>query len=196
MDRHQRAIGEFLRRVTALDPVCSVYAKGSVGAGTYTETSDVDIDVITWCYEDLLDRLEWEPGKRFDTGSLDVRFQQGVFEEIQFDVLCLSPRNFHELVMTKPLYLWPARRIYYDPSGVAAWGSDCVRRFFAANPDLDDAYRKFKDEHARWKKDHAYEREHETIEGFVRSFDLSTATIDYPSFVETQLAAAETRGLG
>ena len=48
MDKHQKAIYQFVQDVAVIDPICSIYAKGSIGNNSYTSASDVDIDIVTW----------------------------------------------------------------------------------------------------------------------------------------------------
>ncbi len=188
MDKHQKAINEFILQVIKYDPICSIYCKGSIGNNTYRPSSDIDIDIITWRYNEIIDFIDWKHIQTFDTGNLDVKFQQGFFDGIRFDILCLSPSNFHNLVMKNPLYLWTKRKIYYDSSGIAEWGFSNVKKFFYDNPDLDKKCKECQEEHAKWKKDKSINLKYKSNTEFVQSIDLTKAKFYYNSYTEDLFA--------
>lgn len=44
MDKHQQALLTLIRDLVDLDPICSVFAVGSIGRGDYRPESDMDIN--------------------------------------------------------------------------------------------------------------------------------------------------------
>ena len=47
VNRHETALRNLTIELSALDPICSILAHGSIGRGEYDFDSDIDLAVIT-----------------------------------------------------------------------------------------------------------------------------------------------------
>lgn len=176
--RHEAVLDALTQIISGIDPVCSIYAGGSVGRGTHGPDSDIDLFVITWRVERTL----------FDgDGGLEVMLDSGTFRGIRVDLHCRSLRNHTALIMGGPVYAWGPVRILYDPSGIAQWGAECTERLLSDNPALCAKLRRFHDLHQQWKRDKT------TVREFGRSIDTAALIRRYPDFVSWSSRSPATR---
>jgi hypothetical protein len=183
---HETVLRDLTARLSALDPVCSVMAEGSIGRGESRPDSDMDIVVISWRFQVLADELEWQFEKNLfncDRG-IEVKLDSGLFHGFQLDLHCRSPRNHVNLIMGGPVYRWGGTRVLYDPSGIARWGMECTERLLADNPDFAARLRRFHDQHQEWKRHKTTVREFETQLEFGESVDSSALVRNYKTFAE------------
>jgi hypothetical protein len=189
MKRHETVLHDLVLQISDLDPVCSVFAEGSVGRGEYRPDSDIDLVVVTWQFRQIRDDLEWNHDRNLFDGeqNLDVVLDTGTFQGITLDIHCRSPRNHVNLVMNGPVYRWGGTRILYDPSGIAQWGIECTKQLLADNPEYAGRLKRFHDQHQEWKQDKTTIREFETQLDFGGSVDTSTLIRDYESFANKSM---------
>lgn len=186
MDKHQQALKVLIRNLLELDPVCSIYAMGSIGRGDYQPDSDMDIFAITWLYCDVPSKLPWihsQPLGEWDGGRLDEGFVNGIKTHLN----CSTPICYQNSIMTGPILWWEVACILHDPSGIAQWGENCRRQFFKDNPAIAEQTRRFNETYQNWKKDRSVVREFRTQWDFVQSVDISTIVINYESFADKVL---------
>ena len=181
MDRHQLALANLIRDLVELDPICSVIAIGSMGRGDYHPDSDMDINVVTWRYRETPNQLPWEHSQCMVDWD-GVRLDEGFVDGIKTHLNCSTPDNYEGLIMTGPVWRWGESRVLYDPSGIAVWGEQCIRQFFADNPRVAEECQRFHDEYIRHKNDKSQPRRFRTQEEFVRSLDLRDLRITYAGF--------------
>ena len=188
MDKHQDALVKLIHDLVELDPVCSVIAVGSVGRADYHPESDMDINVVTWRYREIPEQLSWDYSQEMD--NLDgVRVDEGYVNGIKTHLNCSTPANYQGLIMHAPVWSWGGSRVLHDPSGIAEWGEQNIRQFFADNPRIAEECRRFHDEYLRHKKDKSTPRRFQTQGDFFRSLDLSDVRITYESFTNKTLEA-------
>lgn len=186
MDDHQQALKALILNLMELDPVCSIYAMGSIGRGDHGPESDMDVFAITWRYRDVPSELTWEysqPLGEWDGGRLDEGFVEGIKTHLN----CSTPTCYQNGIMAGPVLWWEPARILHDPSGIAQWGERCRRQFFEDNPTIAVQSRRFNETYQAWKRDRAVVRELRTQADFVRSVDKSTIVIGYESFANSTL---------
>lgn len=181
MDKHQQALLALIRDLVELDPICSVFAVGSIGRGDYRPESDMDINVVSWRYQEIPKRLSWQYSQEMVNWE-GVRLDEGYVDGIKTHLNCSTPQNYQGLIMNAPVWRSGGSRILYDPSGIAEWGEGCVQQFFADNPEVAAACHRFHDEYLRYKRDKNFPRHHQTQEDFIRSLDLGKVRIRYTSF--------------
>lgn len=152
MDRHQRALQKLVQELSKFDPICSVIAIGSVGRGDYRPESDMDVNVVSWRYQEIPRKLSWEYSQQMVDWD-GVRLDEGYVDGIKTHLNCSTPQNYQCLIMSAPVWRWGRSRILYDPSGIADWGERCIEQFFEDNPQIAEACRRFHDEYLHHKRD-------------------------------------------
>ena len=189
MNKHEIALKNMVDLISNIDPVCSIFAEGSVGRGEYKPDSDIDLVVVTWRYKEIRNELEWQRERNlFDCeNGLEVVLDTGLFQGIRLDLHCRSPRNHVNLIMQGPVYRWGGTRILYDPSGIAQWGVECIEKLLEDNPGFAETLKRFHDNHQFWKMDNSVEREFESQLAFGSSIDVSTLKRNYKTFANNAI---------
>ncbi len=188
MNRHETALTSLLNDIIAHDPLSSSIAVGSLASGEYTDSSDMDIVIVTWRFDTLADNIGWIHAHTY-TREESVRFDEGTVDGVLCHVSASTPTNYQGHVLTGPVWRWGPSRILYDPSGIAKWGEGCQKKFYQDNPELDAKQAIFHEQYRRWKSDRGFRRDFETQADFVDSIDLSGAAINYTAFTaQSQVA--------
>lgn len=146
----------------------------------------MDINVVSWQYQHIPRKLSLRYSQELVNWE-GVRLDEGYVDGIKTHLNCSTPQNYQNLIMGSPVWRWGGSRILYDPSGIAEWGERCVQQFFADNPEIAEACRRFHDEYIRHKRNKTLPRPHQTQEEFVRSLDLSKTRITYKTFASRAL---------
>ena len=91
---------------------------------------------------------------------------------------------------------WEAKRIVYDPSGIAAWGERCNQLFLQANPDVDLKLTLWHREYAAWKADRSRPLSIPPIQDLQAELCASAKPVQCKPFLKNGMGGLRREGAG